>query len=438
MLKFLLLFTLLFSLSLEANSNFPKTYDRLGTPLFNAAQHFLMYKEIDNLKALIDGYKSEVDMTILDGFKADNSKEKSQKKAYLLKLRKLQSTYYKLLHHLHLSIQKSIEDDDYKLFLKLTSYAFDGLLINSNLRKQAMTFYAKHKHENNVKCMVLERNLAYDKLSSETQELFAAEIIHSSYNSASTIQSKKNVYISASRVQNTIEIFLHNKNIYDVTIRMYCTTKNIKMSTKPPLEFVIKAKSKYHYVTLVLDSGEAQYSFSWSYSMGSKDAIHDKNYVYRLPFKKGTSYAVSQGYNGRDTHKGSSAYSIDFAMPVGTQVYSARDGVVVKTKSNSDMGGYDKKYASSGNYVKLVHSDGTFAIYYHLKYQGVIVKVGESILRGEPLGYSGNTGYSSGPHLHFSVFKTKSAGKRETVPTKFSTPKGLLKNPIRGNTYKAI
>ena len=172
--------------------------------------------------------------------------------------------------------------------------------------------------------------------------------------------------------------------------------------------------------------------------MGSKNAIHDNNYIYGLPFKKGTSHVVSQGYNGQKTHKGSSAYSIDFPMPVDTKIYAARGGIVVKTKANSDVGGYDKKYASSGNYVRVMHSDGTFATYYHLKYHGVSVKVGEKVSKGEPIGYSGSTGYSSGPHLHFSVFKAKSAGKRETIPTKFRIAKGILENPIRGKYYGSI
>ncbi|MDF1876667.1 M23 family metallopeptidase [Sulfurimonas sp. SAG-AH-194-L11] len=438
LVKLLLIITFLFTPFLWANSNYPKTYDKLGTPLFNAAQYFIKYKEIESLQELIVEYDSEVNRSILAGYKADATQNQNQKKIYLKQLRKLQALYDILLHNLHKSISESIKNDDYKLFLELTSYAFDGLFINSNLRNRAIAFYTKHKHEKNFKCNVLEKSLAYDKLSSETQELFAAEIIHSSYNSKSAIQAKKSVYISATRVQNSISIFLHNKNIYDVTINMHYNLKNIKMQTKAPLEFVVKANSKYKYATLLLGSGEAQYSFSWTYSMGSKDAIHDKNYVYRLPYKKGTSHLVSQSYNGRNTHKGNSAYSIDFAMPMGTKVYASRGGVVVKTKSNSDIGGYDKKYASSGNYVKIMHSDGTFAIYYHLKYNGVIVKVGEKVSKGEPLAYSGNTGYSSGPHLHFSVFKTKSAGSRETIATRFKILKGLLKKPIRGNYYKAI
>jgi len=434
LLRLLLLFTFLLSLCFANNSNYPKTYNKLGTPLYNAAEHFLKYEKISNLKVLVQEYTNEVDATILYGYEADISKDK--KKKYLKKLRKLQSSYDRLLHSLHISISKSIKNEDYKLFLELTSYPFDGLFANIHLRNQAITFYTKNKK--NLKYMVLEKNMADEKLYNETQELFAAEIEHSSYNSKTQKKSKKSVMITAKRVKNTIEVYLHNKNIYDVTIRVRHTVKNMIMSIKPLTEFVLKAKSAYHYTTLVLGSGKSQYGFSWSYTMGSKNAQHDNSYVYRLPFKKGTSHVVSQGYNGKDTHKDSAAYSIDFPMPKGTKIYAARDGIVVKTKSNSDIGGYDKKYANSGNYVIVMHSDGTFAIYYHLKYHGVIVKVGERVLKGEPLGYSGNTGYSSGPHLHFSVLKAKSVGKRETIPTKFRTIKGILENPIRGIYYKAI
>lgn len=386
----------------------------------------------------IQEYKDEVDRTIVYGYEADTSKDKKKNKAYLKKLRKLQSSYDKLLHSLHVNISKSIQNEDYKLFVELISYPFNGLFVNTHLCNKAITFYAKHKNENNLECLVLEKNMADEKLSNETQELFAAEIEHSSYNSVTQIKSKKSVTITTKRVKNTIEVYLHNKNIYDLTIKVRHNVKNIIMSIKPHKEFVLEAKSTYHYTTLVLGSGKSQYGFSWSYTMGSKNAQHDKNYVYRLPFKKGTSHVVSQGYNGHDTHKGSSVYSIDFPMPKGTKIYAARGGIVVKTKLNSDVGGYDKKYASSGNYVRVMHKDGTFATYYHLKYNGMIVKVGEKVSKGEPLGYSGSTGYSSGPHLHFSVFKATSTGKHETIPTKFSTLNGILENPIRGIYYKVI
>jgi len=434
-MRLLLLLTFLISLSF---ANYPKTYAKLGTPLFHALEHFEKLQDISSLNELIQKYKSDANKAILYGNEVEVTKDKKQKILYLKKLRKLQSLYNKLLHSLHLRISKSIKDNDYDLFLKLTSYAFEDLFINTNLRNEAINFYSKHKHEKSLKCFVLDKNIADEELYTKTKELFAAEIIRSSYNSDSQNKSKKSVSISTKRVKNTIEVYLHNKNIYDVTIKVKYTIKNITMSVKPNTEFVLKARSKYHFTSLILGSGKSKYGFTWSYIMGSKNAIHDNSYVYRLPFKVGTSHVVSQGYNGAKTHKGSSAYSIDFPMPIGTKIYAARDGLVIKTKSNSDRGGYDKKFASSGNYVRVMHSDGTFATYYHLKYHGVIVKKGDRVSRGEPLGYSGNTGYTSGPHLHFSVFKAQSATKRVTVPTIFRTEKGLMKEPMQGQYYKAI
>ncbi|MDQ7067715.1 MAG: M23 family metallopeptidase [Sulfurimonas sp.] len=436
LLKLLLLFT--FLVTLLYAKDYPQTYDRLGTPLFKASEHFIKYEDVISLKVLIKEYVKRVDTAVENGKKADLTQDSVKKKSYLLELRKLQSLYDVLLYSLHKNISKSIQDDNYTLFLKLTSYAFDGLFINTNLRNEAIAFYIKHKQEQTSQCLILEKNIADEKLYTQTKELFAAEIIHSSYSSQTQEKSKKSVYITTKRDENRIEVLLHNKNIYDVTIRVKYTIENIKLGSKPPKEFVLKAQSSYHYTTLILGSGKSRYGFNWSYIMGSKDAQHNNDYIYRLPFKKGMQYRVSQGYNGADTHKGSSAYSIDFPMPVGTKIYAARDGVVVKTKSNSDIGGYDKKYASSGNYVRILHNDGTFATYYHLKYGGVLVNVGEEVSKGEPLGYSGSTGYSSGPHLHFSVFRAKSGGKRVTIPTKFRTREGLLENPIRGKFYEAI
>ncbi|MDF1879429.1 M23 family metallopeptidase, partial [Sulfurimonas sp. SAG-AH-194-C20] len=399
-LKFLLLFLAL-CCSLSASDNYyPKSYEKLASPLFSAAQHFSKYEHISSLKVLIQEYESEVNEIMLSGYHADISENFDDKKIYLQELRKLQFSYEKLLHSLHNSIAKSIQDNDYKLFLELTSYSFDGLFASTNLRKQAISFYLKHKNENNLKCAILEKNMKNEKLCSKTQELFSAEVTHSTYNSNLKNKAKKSVSISTKRVKNTIEVFLSNKNIYDITIAVKYKTKNMTMSAVPPKEFVLKAKSKYHYTTFILGEGESSYGFSWSYIMGSRDAIHDDNYVYRLPFKVGTKHRISQGYNAKETHKGNSSYSLDFSMPEETKVYASRKGIVVKIKSNSNRGGYDKKYASSGNYVKIMHSDGTFAVYYHLKYNGVLVKTGTLVSKGEPLGYSGNTGYSSGPHLH--------------------------------------
>ena len=431
---FLSLF-LLWSLSL-AKEEYPLTFSQLGTPLYTSLEPFSNYIEVEMLTQEIVLYESMVNRALKDGYKVDKSIDKKEKKAYLKELRNLQKEYDKLLFLLHKSIDESIKKDDFKLFIKLTSYAFDGLFQNTNSRNRAIEFYSIHKHK--AICPVLDKQMSNAKLSKETEELFKAEVINSSYDSRSTKKSTKKVVISALRVKNRIYVKLINKNIYPVTIKVTAEYKNLKPSPNTPKELVLAANSTVDYTTLKIGNGKSYYSYRYSWTMGSKDAKHEDNYIYRLPYKRGTTHRVSQGYNGARTHKGRSAYSIDFPMPEGTKIYAARDGLVVKTKSNSNIGGYDKKFASSGNYVRILHDDGTLATYYHLKQRGVLVNVGQRVSRGLAIGYSGNTGYSSGPHLHFSVFKAISASQTQTIPVKISSKEGLIEGPEIGNYYTSF
>jgi murein DD-endopeptidase MepM/ murein hydrolase activator NlpD len=138
---------------------------------------------------------------------------------------------------------------------------------------------------------------------------------------------------------------------------------------------------------------------------GSAFARHDDNYLYALPFTKGSNICVSQGYHGDTSHKGLSAYAVDFPVPVGTAVYAAREGIVVGSEGSSSLGGGSPEYRKFANYVIIEHSDGTMGNYYHLRQGGAAVTTGTKVSKGQLIGYSGNTGYSSGPHLHFSVSK---------------------------------
>ena len=428
-------FLLLFISSLLFAQSYPKTFAQLGTPLYNSLDPFLKHKNSEYLKNEIIVYEKSVNTTLQEGLNADVISDRKAKKTYLKSLRKLQKEYDILLHKLHVAIEKSIEKDDYKTFIKLTEYPFDGLFKNSSARNQALVFYKKNKTI--CKCPILEKSISDTKLIDETMDMFKAEIINSTYSSTSKVHSNKKVTLVTSRNKNKIYVAFINKNIYPVTISVRPYYKNIQALSNPKKEFVIPAKGKVEYTTLKVLDGKSYYRYKFSWNLGSKDAIHNNSYIYRLPYKKGTSHAVSQGYNGKETHKGSSAYSIDFPMNIGTKIYASREGIVVKTKSNSDIGGYDKKFASSGNFVKIMHDDGTYGIYYHLKYHGVLVKVGEKVSRGEPIGYSGNTGYTSGPHLHFCVAKAKSAFKTKTLPVKIDSSDGVITDPERAHYYKA-
>lgn len=148
----------------------------------------------------------------------------------------------------------------------------------------------------------------------------------------------------------------------------------------------------------------------------------DTSTLYQLPYAAGTCHRMIQGYYSRHTHRNKAA--IDFKMKVGTPVYAARSGIVIATKSDSDAGGFNKKYRPEANYVMIQHEDSTRASYRHLRFDGVLVTQGQYITSGQQIGYSGNTGYTAMPHLHFSVARFID-GRWVSIPTRFQSSKAV-------------
>ncbi|MCD4668428.1 MAG: M23 family metallopeptidase, partial [Sulfurimonas sp.] len=261
----------------------------------------------------------------------------------------------------------------------------------------------------------------------------------STYNSFTKDTKKKKVNLEAIDIGNYIVVNIQNLNPYSVTVNVKESYKNLKYNKAVKNILSLKSNEKKEYIRLYKQKGALSYSYNYRYSwiIGSLNAVHDESYVYRLPYSKGKSYMVTQGFNGKATHQEHSQYAIDFGMPEGTKICAAREGTVVKTKENSNKGGYDKKFSSFGNHITIEHSDCTFSTYYHLKKNGVLVKIGQKIDRGEIIGYSGNTGYSSGPHLHFAVFKANSATTTKTIPIRLLGEKGIINIPQRGKYYVA-
>ncbi|MGA2130463.1 MAG: M23 family metallopeptidase [Candidatus Pacearchaeota archaeon] len=116
-------------------------------------------------------------------------------------------------------------------------------------------------------------------------------------------------------------------------------------------------------------------------------------------------------------HTGKLENAVDFLCKEGTPVFAALDGEVVWVKNNSNIGGPDKKYWNDGNRIVIRHINEEFTGYEHLKYKGVLVKVGERVKRGQLIGYSGNTGFTFAPHLHFEVFHFTGPNKEEDFET---------------------
>lgn len=158
---------------------------------------------------------------------------------------------------------------------------------------------------------------------------------------------------------------------------------------------------------------------------------NDSSYVYWLPYKKGHKHLFVQGANSSFSHKGE--LSFDFKMKQGSQICASRAGKVIATKSDSDKGGLKDEYLNDGNHIIIEHEDGSVAQYWHLEKDGVIVKVGDTIVKGQLIGYSGNTGYTAFPHLHFQIIDSNG---KEILP-RFQTKKGVIY--LRpGRWYKSV
>ena len=159
---------------------------------------------------------------------------------------------------------------------------------------------------------------------------------------------------------------------------------------------------------------------------------------YRAPFSVGKSFSITQTYPDSSTHRTrDSMYAVDVAMPVGTDIVAARDGIVFDVASTNFKGGPDAgQFANLANLVRILHDDGTFAVYAHLNWNSIRVRPGEQVRAGQYIADSGNTGFSSGPHLHFAV--QRNMGMRvDSVPIAFRGASSSRVAPATGSVLTA-
>ena len=185
---------------------------------------------------------------------------------------------------------------------------------------------------------------------------------------------------------------------------------------------------------------------------------------YVLPYQVGMSFLVNNGNCGiSKTHQprctvvnengavvscGDARYAYDFAMPVGIVITAARGGrvtAVVDEFSNDTNGGDEV------NLVSIQHVDGTVASYLHFSPDSIFVSVGDTVSKGDPIGLSGSSGFTTfdpafpNPHLHILVYKppftrcnsTDASGCR-SVPFTFSNANPPDKPLIQGTVYEAL
>ncbi len=145
----------------------------------------------------------------------------------------------------------------------------------------------------------------------------------------------------------------------------------------------------------------------WCHGAYLERATASRGVMNLLPWTAGKGFTVTQGHNG-GSHTGNGAWAWDFGMPSGTPLRAAHVGVVRLVKGNSRTGGCSSAYASAANYVVLDQGNGYESLYLHLS--SVTVSVGQRLERGALLGYSGQSGWACGAHLHFQIQRSPSNG----------------------------
>jgi murein DD-endopeptidase MepM/ murein hydrolase activator NlpD len=236
-----------------------------------------------------------------------------------------------------------------------------------------------------------------------------------------------------------VSLFVENGRAHDVTVALTIRASNVGIEWLAPEVETYDGHSQTEAVRLYRRDPRKRwdYRYRFDWIKGSLHAEHGDDVLYELPYEPGTSHKVSQGYNGKLTHQGQEQYAVDFAMEEGTAVCAARAGVVVDVKESSKTGGPRRKYKDDSNYVSIAHTDGTIGEYHHLQYNRVLVEVGQRVDVGTIIALSGNTGYSTCPHLHFGVYSAVDATTLKSHRVTFSARQGTVAEPVEGRTYTA-
>lgn len=217
-----------------------------------------------------------------------------------------------------------------------------------------------------------------------------------------------------------LKLFANNHKLYPFSLTFNFELKGLRLLDDLPEVFVLPPETDtFQLATFSIPERRSwSYKYSYGYYSGDANAIHNENQLYLLPFKEHQTYLLSQGYFGEESHMNENA--LDFTMPEGTEICAARGGKVVDIKEDSNQGCPNSSCNEMGNFVKILHDDGTMADYFHLQQNGALVELGETVEAGDIIALAGDTGWASGSHLHFIVYKA-SANGRVSIPTLFKT-----------------
>lgn len=235
---------------------------------------------------------------------------------------------------------------------------------------------------------------------------------------------------------------INDSIIFQIENPLLCPLRISLSSNKPDLSHIVQ---QFGVITLREKSdtllrfplaGMDKVSFNFKTAFGDVN-MPIMNKPVALPFLKGKNYMILQGYNGDFSHSGNySRYALDFDLKSNDTICSVDYGFVVGVIKDYKYGGSTAEWRNNdkSNFITIYHPNtGLFSQYVHLIHNGSLVKIGDTVHKGTPIGLSGRTGFAAGDHLHFNMLKPDA--ETSLISTEIEFDNGYKGSELNNGTY---
>ena len=213
-------------------------------------------------------------------------------------------------------------------------------------------------------------------------------------------QNKKNIVAERAMLEQQQKELADRRKIYGFSIKQQGLLVKKTQNDEEVYQELLREKQQER---LQLQQDIYEYESRIKYLRDPNTIPGPKKGLLKMPFEivapltqrfGETAFAKANALRyGKPFHDGT-----DFGLPSGTRLVSSADGIIIGT-GNTDI---VSRCQSWGKWIAIKHGFGLTTLYAHLSL--VKVRLGQKVKMGELIGYSGNTGFSTGPHLHFGVY----------------------------------
>jgi murein DD-endopeptidase MepM/ murein hydrolase activator NlpD len=255
------------------------------------------------------------------------------------------------------------------------------------------------------------------------------------------VAPKQRVWLLQSGEEQRPKFYIRNDYAGPVEVEVdFTEQENVRSTPELPRRFVVESgeSDTLFEISGINELGSWKLGLEYRYIIGAPLPQYSSVTSYLPPIAPDASFQISQAFGGSFSHTDEqNKYAVDIVMPKSTPIYAARSGIVLEVDDDFYKGGINKAYSAEANSFRILHDDGSMAIYAHLKLEKAQVYPGLAVNAGQLIGYSGNSGFSSGPHLHFAVQINKGM-ELVSVPFTFINRMGQAEEPAVNAWLKGV